>query len=92
MRLMYEKKRRRLIDAYDLERFTVMKEDGHRYVPWVMIAEVPTADTSQRHGRWTKKYSSGVIVSRGFVCNLCDMWTERKSNYCPYCGAKMIGE
>lgn len=33
----------RLIDANDLARYSVVREDGHRYVPWVAIAEVPTA-------------------------------------------------
>lgn len=87
----YERKNRRLIDAYDLERFAVIKEDGHRYVPWLMIADVPTVDTAERHGTWRKYYSSGVIVQQGFVSSCCDFWNSRKTNFCPNCGERMDG-
>ena len=42
-------------------------------------------------GKWTKKYKSGSTVSNGYVSSCCDMWHERKSNFCPYCGAIMEG-
>ena len=35
---------KRLVDVNDLWRYSVVKEDGHRYVPWVAIPEVPTAE------------------------------------------------
>ena len=44
-----------------------------------------------RHGRWNNSYKSGAKVYRGFVSSCCDMWNERKSPYCPNCGAKMDG-
>lgn len=43
------------------------------------------------HGRWMKHYRSGVTVAEGGVSSCCDMWNDRRSNYCPNCGAKMDG-
>lgn len=45
-----------------------------------------------KHGEWQKHYKSGTTVSDGFVSSCCDMWNERKTPYCPHCGAKMAGE
>lgn len=43
------------------------------------------------HGRWMEHYRSGVTVAEGGVSSCCDMWNDRRSNYCPNCGAKMDG-
>lgn len=43
------------------------------------------------HGRWKKHYRSGTPVAEGYVSTCCDMWNNRKSNYCPNCGAIMEG-
>lgn len=43
------------------------------------------------HGRWVKHYRSGTTVAEGYVSTCCDMWNNRKSDYCPNCGAKMDG-
>lgn len=42
-----------------------------------------------RYGQWNKQYQSGQIVETGVVSSCCDMWNERKTKYCPHCGAKM---
>ena len=42
-------------------------------------------------GRWGKVYKSKVTVSDGYVSSCCDMWNERRTRYCPNCGAKMDG-
>ena len=42
-----------------------------------------------RYGRWNRAYKSGIKVDEGVVCACCDMWNERRSRYCPHCGAKM---
>ena len=56
------------------------------------IAEIPTADVAPVvHGRWVTHYRSGTPVSDGYVSTCCDMWNNRKSDYCPNCGAKMDG-
>ena len=44
------------------------------------------------HGRWITHYRSGTTVAEGYVSTCCDMWNNRKSDYCPNCGAKMDGE
>lgn len=36
----------RLINAGDLERYAVVLDNGHKYIPWVALAEVPTADAA----------------------------------------------
>lgn len=48
-----------------------------------------TNNIETKHGQWQKHYKSGTTVSDGFVSSCCDMWNERKTSYCPNCGAKM---
>ena len=56
------------------------------------IDSEPAADVAPaRHGMWSRFYKSGVEVYEGFVSSCCDMWNERRNNYCPNCGAKMEG-
>ena len=43
------------------------------------------------HGRWVTHYQSGTTVAEGYVSTCCDMWNNRKSDYCPNCGAIMDG-
>lgn len=43
------------------------------------------------YGRWVTHYRSGTSVAEGYVSTCCDMWNNRKSDYCPNCGAKMDG-
>lgn len=73
----------RLINANDLGCYTV-KIDGHRYVPWVAIAEVPTVE-ALRHGTWKESRN----ISRLPVCSFCKECNMERSAYCPHCGAKM---
>ena len=54
---------------------------------------IPAADVAPVvHGRWVTHYRSGTSVTEGYVSTCCDMWNNRKSDYCPHCGAKMDGE
>lgn len=56
------------------------------------IWKAPAADVAPvRHGRWETHYRSGTTVPKGVVSGCCDMWNERKTPYCPYCGATMDG-
>ncbi len=53
---------------------------------------IPAADVAPVvHGRWVTHYRSGTTVAEGYVSTCCDMWNNRKSDYCPNCGAKMNG-
>ena len=56
------------------------------------IDSIPAADVVLVvHGRWVTHYRSGTPVAEGYVSTCCDMWNNRKSDYCPNCGAKMDG-
>lgn len=37
----------RLVSVNSLERYAVVLENGHKYIPWVALAEVPTADAGE---------------------------------------------
>ena len=65
---MYEKKPKyRFVNVYDLERRSVVKEDGYRYVPWVALSEVPSAEVIE-----TLRAERDILMSqiRG-ECRLC---------------------
>lgn len=38
---------------------------------------------------WKDSYKSGVHAGDGYVCSFCDMWSGRKSHFCPNCGKAM---
>ena len=73
--------------------------ENSQEIPYLQAAKVlreasdaPAADvTPVVHGRWVTHYRSGTTVAEGYVSTCCDMWNNRKSNYCPNCGAKMDG-
>lgn len=56
------------------------------------INSIPAADVAPVvYGRWVTHYRSGTPVAEGYVSTCCDMWNNRKSPYCPNCGARMDG-
>lgn len=56
------------------------------------LEDFPATDVAPvRHGRWVTHYRSGTTVAEGYVSTCCDMWNNRKSDFCPNCGAKMDG-
>ena len=73
-----------------------MDEDEllHHSRPLALAYLALTEDASAPvvHGKWATMYRSGVKVERGYVSTCCDMWAERKSPYCQYCGARMDGD
>lgn len=55
-----------------------------------LLEKAPTVDAVPVvHGRWVTHYRSGTTVAEGYVSTCCDMWNNRKSDFCPNCGAKM---
>lgn len=57
-----------------------------------LIMAIEALSNERPKGRWKTQYRSGAKVTNGFVSSCCDMYNERKSNYCPNCGADMRGE
>lgn len=74
--------------TWDERRVTVDTDDVH-----FGVDKIPAADVAPVvHGWWGKHYLSGTPVADGYVSTCCDMWNNRKSDYCPNCGAKMDGD
>lgn len=55
----------------------------------IQITETDKEVRIVTHGKWTKQYASGTTISQGYVASCCDMWHERKTDFCPYCGSIM---
>lgn len=88
-------KREMALKAID-EYFHTTNPDGDEQIGVLksrrIIRTLPSAYVAPvRHGRWSKNYRSGTTVSEGWVSSCCDMWNERKTRYCPNCGADMRG-
>lgn len=67
--------------------------DGHTSKDVRRLLSIPADDVAPVvHGRWVKHYRSGTTVAEGYVSTCCDMWNERKSDYCPNYGARMDGD
>lgn len=80
-----------------LSRGELAKDAEHMVRAFLMVTEMiqdaPAADVELvRHGRWVTHYRSGTTVAEGYVSTCCDMWNNRKSDFCPNCGARMDGE
>lgn len=71
------------------------EESGEHYAYAVALREIrnaPAADVAEVvHGQWVTHYRSGTPVAEGYVSTCCDMWNNRRSDYCSNCGAKMDG-
>lgn len=70
-------------------------EDGIR-IAMQVINEKPIADVQEvKHGKWREgRFGNGITVpfSKYYICGQCNHTTQKKSRYCPNCGAKMGGK
>lgn len=57
----------RLVNAGDLERYAVVLDNGHKYIPWVALAEVPTADVAAVLEAITEGYTEDQFPDLGNV-------------------------
>lgn len=70
----------------------LMREDAI-YV----LDTIPAADVAPvRHGRWIDEVEKhpelyGWVPLDSVVCSICDISNNRKTKFCPNCGAKMDG-
>ena len=56
------------------------------------ILDAPTVDAEPvRHGRWYSVENYMGTSRTVYVCSECGSMSNRKDNYCWYCGAKMDG-
>lgn len=91
-----EEKQKELCPVGRYGRSYVYGSDREKYDAWEEIVDalenIPAADVAPVvYGRWVTHYRSGTPVAEGYVSTCCDMWNNRKSDYCPNCGAKMDG-
>ena len=61
------------------------------YQYWNVLANLPAADVvEQKHGEWEEtKIYDGFSYFTIYKDTECGYEVARKSNYCPWCGAKM---
>lgn len=80
----------RLIDVNDLGRYAVTIE-GHKYIPWVSLAEVPTACSNPAkldRSRW--EGCDCCTAGDSEFRYLLDKWGE--DDYCHRCGRPLTEE
>lgn len=91
-----EEKQKELCPVGRYGRGYVYGSDREKYDAWDetidALENIPSADVAPvAHALWVTHYRSGTPVAEGYVSTCCDMWNNRKSDYCPSCGAKMDG-
>ena len=59
-------------------------------VKWLAYAYPPAhIDRDAWTAEWKDHYKSGVHAGTGAICSSCDVWNERKTHICPFCGKAM---
>lgn len=71
-------------DGHDDDRFT----EGYNFAVQEYreeVKKIPSADVqSVKHGQWTRIDDE---YGHDYVCSVCNNKNDRKSHYCPDCGA-----
>lgn len=78
-----------LIDKEKLkERF--LEEYPQAYYPMHFVKLIDGAPPveERKRGKWIYNVNSESIAEE-WDCSECGQWTFAKTNYCPYCGARM---
>ncbi len=60
----------RFVNVGDLERYAVVLDNGHKYIPWVALAEVPTADAAAVLAAIAEGYPEDRFPDLSNVCFL----------------------
>ena len=83
----------RLIDADALlmdNTWAFYDRFGNRTSAGLAIEEAPTVDAEPvRHGRWEYNSAEYAMGIPHYECSICGETVAEKTNYCPFCGAKM---
>lgn len=80
-----------LLELYDID-LDGLETDKQWTIPLEVvkqnIKDMPTADVEPvRHGRWVADLTNPYGIR--YVCSVCGVVKQWKSNYCPNCGTKM---
>ena len=56
------------------------------------LATFPSADVVERKtGKWILPNNEVAVYLNEWICSACNYLIDGKHNFCPNCGAKMIG-
>ena len=56
------------------------------------LATFPSADVVERKtGKWMLPNNEVAVYLNEWICSACNYLIDGKHNFCPNCGAKMIG-
>ena len=98
-----EQKQKRYVDINPAIEFLEGYDNswGQEFADGVRIAlhfikKLPVADVQEvKHGKWREcRFGNGITVPfrKYYICSHCNHTPQKKSRYCPYCGAKMDGK
>ena len=64
----------------------------HRCIDPQDLAELPAADVVERKtGKWMLPNNEVAVYLNEWICSACNYLIDGKHNFCPNCGAQMIG-
>lgn len=89
----------RYIDADKLQETVYKRVNNPAIRGWLnsLINEQPTADVKEvKHGRWSIVLDESILEHYNFdtdifACSICGIKSNRPTQFCPSCGARMDG-